>query len=87
MDLDKTRDVLKRALIKQKEFESGRVTEDLIIDGTNYKNWIITAFKDGKIDMEFFKGWIKINNMIFEFLDKDPTHGLNSLNRILQELE
>ena len=87
MDLDKALDVLKRALIKQKEYDSGRVAENLIIDGKNYKNWIITAFKDGKIDMEFFKGWIKINNMIFEFLDKDPTHNMNSLNKVLQELE
>ena len=58
-----------------------------VIETKNYKGWIITAFKDGKIDMDFFKGWIKINNLIFEFLDKDPTHSMNSLNKVLQELE
>ena len=87
MKLDEAIDLLKRALTKQKEYDSGKVTEDLIIEGKNYKGWIITAFKDGKIDMDFFKGWIKINNLIFEFLDKDSTHSMNSLNKVLQELE
>ena len=87
MDLDKALDVLKRALIKQKEYESGRVAEDLIIDGKNYKNWIITAFKDGKIDIEFFKGWIKINNVLEEFVKENKMESINGLNKILQELE
>ena len=37
--------------------------------------------------MKIHLGILKINNMIFEFLDKDPTHNMNSLNKVLEELE
>ena len=87
MELDEALQVLKRAIRKIREYDTGKVQEDLIVEGRNFKGWYIQAYKNNQLDLKFFTGWIKINNMIFEFLDKDPTHTLNSLNRILQELE
>ncbi len=45
MKLDEAIDLLKRALTKQKEYDSGKVTEDLIIEGKNYKGWILRLLK------------------------------------------
>ena len=77
MNLDSALEVLRKAVKRQKEYETKRVESDLIIDGINYKGWCITAFKDEKIDVDFFKGWLKIRNLVDEFYKQDKTKGKN----------
>lgn len=87
MNLESALEVLKKAIKKQKEYETKKVETDLIIDGKNYKGWYVTAFKDGKVDIDFFRGWIKIRDLVDEFYKHDKTESLNGLNKVLQELE
>ena len=87
MNLESALEVLKKAIKKQKEYETKKVETDLIIDGKNYKGWFVTAFKDGEIDIDFFRGWIKIRDLVDEFHEHDKTESLNGLNKVLQDLE
>ena len=87
MNLESALVVLEKAIKKQKEYETKKVETDLIIDRKNYKGWFVTAFKDGEIDIDFFRGWIKIRDLVDEFCKHDKTESLNGLNKVLQDLE
>ena len=87
MELEKALQVLKRAIKKQKEYDTGKIQKDLIVEEKNYNGWYVQAFKNGELDLDFFTGWIKINNLVFEFLDLNKMQTLNELTKILEELE
>ena len=86
MNLDSALEVLRKAIKRQKEYETKKVESDLVIDGINYRGWYVTAFKNGKIDLDFFRGWIKIRDLVDDFYKEDKTESLNALNKVLEEL-
>jgi hypothetical protein len=87
MELEGALQVLKRAIRKIREYEPGKVQEDLIVEGKNFKGWYVQAFKNKELDLNFFTGWIKINNVFEEFVKENKMESINGLNKILQELE
>ena len=87
MELDEALQVLKRATRKIREYETGKVQENLIVEGKNYKGWYIQAYKNKELDLKFFTGWIKTNNVFEEFVKENKMESINGLNKILQELE
>ena len=87
MELDEALQVLKRAIRKIREYDTGKVQEDLIVEGRNFKGWYIQAYKNKELDLKFFTGWIKINNVLEEFVKENKMESINGLNKILQELE
>ena len=86
-ELDEALQVLKRAIRKIREYDTGKVQEDLIVGGRNFKGWYIQAYKNNQLDLKFFTGWIKINNVLEEFVKENKMESINGLNKILQELE
>ena len=50
MELDEALQVLKRAIRKIREYDTGKVQEDLIVEGRNFKGWYIQAYKNNKLD-------------------------------------
>ena len=87
MELDEALQVLKRAIRKIKEYDTVKVQENLIVEGKNFKGWYIQAYKNNQLDLKFFTGWIKINNVLEEFMKENKMESINGLNKILQELE
>ena len=87
MELDEALQVLKRAIRKIREYDTGKVQEDLIVEVKNFKGWYIQAYKNKELDLKFFTGWIKINNVLEEFVKENKMESINGLNKILQELE
>ena len=87
MELEEALKIIKKAILRIKEYDSGKVENDLIVEGKNYKGWYIQAFKNKEIDVKFFTGWIKINNIVEEFMEANKMETINGLNKVLQDLE
>ena len=87
MELEEALKIIKKAILRIKEYDSGKVENDLIVEGKNYKGWYIQAFKNKEIDVKFFTGWIKINNIVEEFMEANKMETINGLNKVLQELQ
>lgn len=87
MELEEALKIIKKAILRIKEYDSGKVENDLIVEGKNYKGWYIQAFKNKEIDIKFFTGWIKINNIVEEFMEANKMETINGLNKVLQDLE
>lgn len=87
MELEEALKIIKKAILRIKEYDSGKVENDLIVEGKNYKGWYIQAFKNKEIDIKFFTGWIKINNIVEEFMEANKMETMNGLNKVLQELQ
>ena len=87
MELEEALKIIKKAILRIKEYDSGKVENDLIVEGKNYKGWYIQAFKNKEIDIKFFTGWIKINNIVEEFMEANKMETINGLNKVLQELQ
>ena len=87
MELEEALKIIKKAILRIKEYDAGKVENDLIVEGKNYKGWYIQAFKNKEIDIKFFTGWIKINNIVEEFMEANKMETMNGLNKVLQELQ
>ena len=87
MELEEALKIIKKAILRIKEYDAGKVENDLIVEGKNYKGWYIQAFKNKEIDVKFFTGWIKINNIVEEFMEANKMETINGLNKVLQDLE
>ena len=87
MELEEALKIIKKAILRIKEYDAGKVENDLIVEGKNYKGWYIQAFKNKEIDIKFFTGWIKINNIVEEFMEANKMETINGLNKVLQELQ
>ena len=87
MELEEALKIIKKAILRIKEYDAGKVENDLIVEGKNYKGWYIQAFKNKEIDIKFFTGWIKINNIVEEFMEANKMETINGLNKVLQDLE
>ncbi len=87
MELEEALKIIKKAILRIKEYDLGKVENDLIVEGKNYKGWYIQAFKNKEIDIKFFTGWIKINNIVEEFMEANKMETINGLNKVLQELQ
>ena len=87
MELEEALKIIKKAILRIKEYDSGKVENDLIVEGKNYKGWYIQAFKNKERDIKFFTGWIKINNIVEEFMEANKMETINGLNKVLQELQ